>query len=625
MKFLLKIYLLIFVSIVAAIIYLFISIGETQTVLNKNIEMLFVKQAEYFCENINNEIHEHIKEDIYSSLKNDPSLVHSLEDTMSVLLTNSYKYIYVLYRDKHGDYRYLLDGSKEDKGYFNQKLNIDKTEWNKVYETKQNHILNQEKLHTLWITYLRPVILKGKVEAVIAVDFSTQLPDNVSNAISPLNNTFIYIFLAIGMILLILFYQTIFNLKTKKDSITDTLTQVYNRNYLRDFLAHINMRHYQIIMLDIDHFKQVNDSYGHKAGDVVLSQTAKILKEELRNKDVLIRFGGEEFLIFVHRKNSTDFLAYNVAERLRYRLEKERFISDESEIFITISAGITCSPEHFKSTGDAIKYADEMLYIAKKEGRNQVIATENHKNDDLHFNEHKTIHEIKEAIDDDRIFCYFQPIYDLKTNTILKYEALVRMRDKNNKILTPVAFLDNILHTNVYKDMTKCVLAHVFKNIKEKKTTISTNLNFSDIVDNDIYALIIEQITNNQEFATSLIVELLENELIQSSELIKTRLDEIRSFGVKIAVDDFGSGYSNYVIFQTLPIDIVKIDGSIIKDLDTSKIAYKITKSIVHLTQELNIITVAEYVHSQEILELVQELGVSEAQGFHLGKPQEKI
>jgi diguanylate cyclase (GGDEF)-like protein len=605
-----------------ALIYLYISVDKTEDQLNNNLEELFIKQAERFSNNLDEELKKHITKDIYRSLKEDDSLRERIEHAMSVMISSSYKYVYVLYRDKDGNFRYLLDGSANDKGEFNQKLNVNKQQWNSVYKSKKPLVLDQSDLENLWITYLKPFMLGKDVEAVIAIDFSVKLPKSISNAIQPLHQIFFYIFLAIAIMLLILLYQTILNLKTKKDSITDELTQAYNRNYLRDLAKKINIEKYQIMMLDIDHFKKVNDSYGHKAGDYILSEVSKIIHKEIRDNDIFIRFGGEEFLIFISRENKNIFLASDIAERLRKRIEKESFVYEKTSIKCTISIGISCSPEHFKNIGSAIKYADEMLYIAKRDGRNMVVTSTSNS---LKVSQTLSIHEFKEALEADRVTCFFQPIYNLQENKIVKYEALVRVIDKQNKIYPPVAFLENIMYTNMYIDMTKKVLDIVFENIKIKKISISTNLNFSDILNNDIFALIISEIKLNRELASWLVIELLEYEYIEQLDIIKSRLLEIKSFGVKIAVDDFGSGYSNYTVFQTLPVDILKIDGTLIKNIDSSDIALKITKSIVLLANELDIKTVAEYVHNESVLDVVKTLDITEAQGYYLGKPEAEI
>jgi len=625
MKHIKKIYALIFFSIVLAILYLFFAISQIQQTLNTNVENIFIKEAQSFAKNINTKIHKYIKNDPYKELKEDPQLQERMQESFSILVNHAFKYIFILYRDKNGNYRYLLDGSPE-KAHFNQRLSVKEALWNKVYDTKEPLIINQKKLDNLWITYLKPVVFENETKAIIAIDFSTELPQNIYHAIEPLNRIFFYIFLAIGILILILVYQTIISIKVKKESITDPLTETFNRNYLRDLLEHIHITDYQIIMLDIDHFKKINDNYGHKTGDYILATTAHLIQKEIREDDILIRFGGEEFLIFIKKTDNSRYLARNIAERIRKKIDRTLFSYDDKEIHITASLGVCCNPEHFKSTSLAIKNADEMLYMAKREGRNQVIATKNLQYIPLDESR-KTIaiNDIKAALEEQRIICFFQPIYDTQQEEIVKYEALVRLKEKDGSIILPNAFLETIMYTNVYNELTKSVLSTVFTQIREKHVAISINLNFSDILDNKIYNLIITEISKYRDLASWLTIELLEYELVEEIVIIQNRLLEIKEYGVKIAIDDFGSGYANYSIFKLLPIDILKIDGSLIQDIDTSEISYKITHSIILLAKELNITTIAEFVHSKSVLETIKKLKIDQAQGFYLAKPSISI
>ncbi|WP_457594033.1 putative bifunctional diguanylate cyclase/phosphodiesterase [Hydrogenimonas sp.] len=621
-----RIYLFLIATIAASVIYLYYGVSTTHTKLIENLEKIFVLQAGYFAENIEKELNKHVLLDtprLYDALKENPHLRKELEHTLSALITPSFKYVYVLYRDPRGKYRYLLDGSLEDKGAFDQKLDVDKQKWNRCYETKEDQVLMQKNLEGLWITYLKPIIRNGSVQGIAAIDFSTRLPSTIAHAIRPLENIFLYIFAAVGILLLILLYQTVLNIKTKKESIIDPLTGTYNRNFLRDFLKSVNPAKYQIMMVDIDHFKKINDNFGHKAGDLVLREVAGTIKNELREKDRIVRFGGEEFLVFLYKEKRECRAANEISGRLKESIERRVFIYEKTPIHITVSIGITSNPEHFKSVPEAIKRADEMLYIAKREGRNKIIF-----DDKIHEAAQggkMTIAEVKEALEEKRIVCCYQPIVELQSGRISKYEALVRMVDKNGSMIQPLRFLDSIAYTNIYTDLTKQVLTIVFEQIKEVRMPISINLNLSDILDNMIFTIIEDEIKENLELAKWLVVELLEKEHHGNIENLKERLEVLKSYGVKIAIDDFGSGFSNFSIFQNLPVDILKIDGSLIKNLDTSKVACSITESITLFAKKLEIETVAEYVHSEEILRIVKEIGIENGQGFYLGRPTERI
>jgi len=621
MNFIIKIYIFIFLTILSSIIYLYGSLAKTEETLSNNMEKLFVLQAREISQNIANHLQVHLQKNVYQELKNQPSLRDRMEHSLSVIITENYKYVYVLYRDEKGNYRYLLDGSKIDKGEFDDKLNVS-PKWDHAYDSQKDLIINQTDLDTLWITYLKPFVLKDKTEAIIAIDFSVNLPHSIREATKPMRDILVYIFASIILLLLILLYQTLLNLKTKKDSLIDPLTQIYNRHYLRDFLNSKKLEKYQIMMLDIDYFKKVNDNYGHNTGDYILKEVASMLKEEIRSSDVLVRFGGEEFLVFIQKDRNNPEVVVDIAQRMRKKIEAKFFSFEKQIIRITISIGITTKTEHFKSINNAIKNADNMLYIAKKEGRNRVVY--NRESGFLDSNM-KTISDVKEALETEKLFCEFQAIYDIEENRIVKYEALVRIDSQDGTIIYPNMFLETITQTAVYRDLTKRVMQIVFQKIQENALYISINLNFSDILDDEIFLFIVQELRSNSKIASFLSIELLEYEAIAERKIIGERLLEIKKYGTKIAIDDFGSGYANYDIFNLLPIDIIKIDGSLVKNINKSHISYSIVKSIAILAQELGLEVIAEFVETDDILDVLQEMNIKYGQGFYLAKPNREL
>ncbi len=606
--------------------YLYITFEKSQKELSQNINSLFISQAQELAHNIKYQIFSNIHTHLYRTLAKDKDLHDRLENTLSTLTTSIYKYIYILYKDKKGNYRYLLDGSRKDKGAFGEKLNVDKNLWDKVFTSKKHSWQYQEDLNGLLITYLEPILYRNQTQAIIAIDFSVDLAKDITTALQPLRNTFYYIFIATFILSIFMLWQLYNNYKVKKDAVTDPLTQTFNRHYLRNIVDTIDISKYQIVMLDIDYFKQVNDTYGHAIGDNVLRDVSTLIKNEIRQNDIFVRYGGEEFILFVSRKDPSQKLAYNIAQRIRKKIEQTPFTYENLELHITISVGIACSPEHFKTISDAIKYADEMLYIAKREGRNQVVSRQKDQINPTIKDDEITINDVKDALEEDRLICYYQPIFDTQTRKITKYEALVRIVTNDaQKVITPIHFLPLILHTNLYNQMTKKVLELVFETIKVHQCHISVNLNFSDIINNDIFMLIKNELELHKDLAPWLIIELLEYEEFEAKNILLEHITTIKSYGVQIAIDDFGSGYANYSIFDLLDIDIIKIDGSLIKNIDKSQLAYDVVESIILLTKKLNITTVAEFVHSKEVCQKVQELGVTQMQGFYLAQPAEKL
>ncbi|HIP35250.1 MAG TPA: bifunctional diguanylate cyclase/phosphodiesterase, partial [Crocinitomix sp.] len=601
-----KIYAVILVSIFAVFAYMYFSVNSIKKELNENIDNLLIHIAKEFVENIDQNLKKSLKgRSALEVLHSDAKLRSHIEQVLSTISTNSFRYVYILYRDKNSIYRYLVDGSHEDKGELDQPLDVNTNEWDRVYETKQDNIIYQYELETLWTTYLHPILHKNQVVAVLAVDFSFELPDMAKEMIKPLDRSFLFIFIAILVLMLLFAMEIYFNYKMKIKSYTDSLTGVYNRRYLRVFLKSVNIDNYQVLMFDVDHFKKINDNYGHKAGDMVLHNLAKIVKKLIREEDLIFRYGGEEFLLFV--KVNRDFnVGEKIAERIKEAVEQEKFLYEDQIIKTTISIGINKYPQRFKTIDQVIKYADEMLYLAKKDGRNCIrLEHANHKS-----MQKLTISEIKDALEQKRIICYYQPIFDSKTLTIVKYEALVRLIKKDKTVVGPYFFLEQIFSTTLYTELTNVVIENVFNKIEQMGVKISVNLNFSDILDSKIYDSVIKSIKKHKKYASLLTIELLEYEKLENIDIIKKRINEIRSYGVLIALDDFGSGYANYEIFKHIPIDIIKIDGSLIKDLPNSETSLKIVKSIILLAKELNIKMVAEFVHSKEVLEKTKFLGI---------------
>jgi EAL domain-containing protein (putative c-di-GMP-specific phosphodiesterase class I) len=198
------------------------------------------------------------------------------------------------------------------------------------------------------------------------------------------------------------------------------------------------------------------------------------------------------------------------------------------------------------------------------------------------------------------------------------------MIDHSGRIIYPGAFINQILYTKLYRDITRRVLQLVFKTIAKKRVTVSINLNLSDLQDSVIYRLIIEELYRHKELARWLVIELLEYETSDDNTL-KERINAIREYGTRIAVYDFGSGYANFSLFQNFPIDILKIDGSLVKEIASSDVAFTITETIHHFAKKLNIVTVAEFIHDEKTYQIVKELGIEEGQGFYLAKPAAEV
>ena len=234
----------------------------------------------------------------------------------------------------------------------------------------------------------------------------------------------------------------------------------------------------------------------------------------------------------------------------------------------------------------------------------------------------KTVSMIKDAIVDSRIVSYFQPIIDNKTKEIVKYESLVRLIDSDNKVLSPYFFLDTAKKSNHYLKITNIVLEHSFSVLKHSDFDISINISAVDIEHRAMRDKILELLEENKQIANRVVFELLEDEAIKDFNLVKSFISKVKSYGVKIAIDDFGAGYSNFERLLDYQPDILKIDGCLIRDIETSSYSLSAVKSIVTFAKEQNLQTIAEFIENESIFNIVRDLGVDFSQGYYFGKPE---
>jgi EAL domain-containing protein (putative c-di-GMP-specific phosphodiesterase class I) len=235
----------------------------------------------------------------------------------------------------------------------------------------------------------------------------------------------------------------------------------------------------------------------------------------------------------------------------------------------------------------------------------------------------KTISMINVAISQQKIISYFQPIIDNNTKEIVKYESLVRLIDENDKVLSPFFFLETAKKSNQYLKITNIVLEHSFTMLKNCNYDISINLSAIDIEQKSTRNKVLELLEQNKDLASRVVFELLEDESVKDLKIVKQFISKVKSYGVKIAIDDFGAGYSNYERLLEYQPDILKIDGCLIRDIATNSYSHSVVKSIVTFAKEQNIQTIAEFIENETIFDVVKSLGVDFSQGYYFGKPED--
>jgi len=591
---------------------------------NKHVFNIIKKQLMHdkteLFKNYSNHIVENHGQNIQEKICTNKIFAKKLEQELQLIQGDEIKYLYLLYKDSDGKFRYLLDTTKdaEEKSYIKQKFDPQSDIWEQAYKTKTVQTIEQEGLQTLWVSMAYPIVVDERVVAVIGADFIYSVYDKIENTLKPMEKLFYYI--AIFMIIMLgIAYSLVYMYYiTRKKSFIDPLTRIYNRQYLFEFLDNHSLQDYYLMMIDLDNFKLVNDNYGHDAGDEVLINVVAEIKSNIRQKDILIRFGGEEFIVLVNKKEVHNIL--KVAQRIRKAVSQLSIHTQNNIIKITLSIGINPFPYMSNNIEEAIKIADEQLYIAKSSGRNRV---EVYNSDDKYESQtSKRISDIQEAIDNNRVRCAFQPIYSNANQEELKYEVLLRLLDKNSKPIPPDSFLPFIKNTQVYISLTRYVIDTAINAMKENNFNLAINLDLQDILNDDIMHLLKHRFENVPELASRMTIEILEHEEIQDFKLIQSKLKLLKTMGFSIALDDFGSGYANFAYLINLDIDILKIDGTIIRDLDKNESAYSVVKTICSFAKDMNMKTVAEQIETKEELEAVQELGVDYLQGYYLGRPE---
>lgn len=580
-----------------------------------------ISEKEYLIKNLVDSAIEREGEDFVHRLRTSESLRSQYEGEMSLIRTKDLTYLYMLYLDEKERYRYLLDTTKEsdEAAEFDQKFDPNTDAWSEARSSKKTQVRQQLDLQSLWISAVVPVIVDDKVVAYVGADFSYREYAKIKEIVSPLKDIYFYASVFMVILLISAYIQFVLYLQSQKRSYIDPLTQIFNRQYLIEFFKTSDIRQYHLLILDMDYFKSVNDTYGHDVGDDVIIQTVDRIKTNIRSKDVFVRYGGEEFLILLRRDAS--LILKKTALRIKEIVSATHIISHHHHIPMSISIGINPYPELAKNIDEAIKIADEQLYIAKTSGRNCIRIHEEDESDQS--NRSKRLSDVHAALEEKRIRLAFQPIFNVMDSSLKKYEVLIRMIDEHGILIFPDDFLPAIAHTSVYNKLTHFILDNVLIQLrKHDDIELSVNIDLQDLFNEEIMQIITLLLKPYPTLASRITFEILEHEEIIDFDQIQQHIMTLRSFGCKIALDDFGSGYANFKYLLYLGIDILKIDGSLIRDIDSNKNAQIIVKTIVNFSKEIGVTTIAEQVETKAEFDKVQHLDIHSIQGYYLGRPK---
>ncbi|WP_066358238.1 EAL domain-containing response regulator [Aliarcobacter cryaerophilus] len=399
-----------------------------------------------------------------------------------------------------------------------------------------------------------------------------------------------------------------------KDLYLDSLTNLSNRNKLKKDLK--DSASELMALFDIDEFIATNDLFGEIIGDKILKEFASKMRNYFDgNEFLLYRIESDKFAVVPKNKmDKKDF--FNICKDFLEKVENEPFLIDDNEIDINITIGIAQG-----DGSEAYKYTKRIISYARKTFQKIMIYDDSY-NIHISFEENiKWIKQLKQGFKDNLLKAYFQPIVDTQTKEVIKYEALIRYIDHDGKEFSPYSFLHIAKKTKLYSNIIKVILEDSLKLIKNKNKRVSINISYDDILNEKTTKHIYNFLDENIDYASNIEFEILESEEISDFDLVDVFIDNVSRYGCKVGIDDFGSGYSNFHLLSRLDIDFIKIDGSLIKNIDQSKDLEIIVKTISNIAKEFDIKTVAEFVANEHIYNKVKELNIDYSQGYFFDKP----
>ena len=411
----------------------------------------------------------------------------------------------------------------------------------------------------------------------------------------------------------------------------DSLTTLPNRsNFEKQLTDSINSakKHNQsfaIFFIDLDKFKEVNDTHGHDVGDQMLINISKRFLNSIRKDDVIARIGGDEFILIAKNIENTRFI-HSLAQKIQTKISQP--LSIENQVFnMTLSMGIAIYPDHGHDRNDLLKNADIAMYEVKEKGRDGYKIY----NEDMANRVVTKVSmqkEIRRGILRDEFIMYYQPIIDFETHQVIGAEALVRWQHPLQGLLSPANFLPYMISGDMEELFGDMVVTKVMQDIqtlnKAKQNnllTISINISQKQFY-NVQFCNIITKIAQNFGISPSQVeLEILETQIMKDKELAKDTIDNLHKMGFRISLDDFGTEYSSMNYLKYFKVDKIKIDQSFIKNMLIDKDDRNITKAIIHLAKLFNLKVQAEGVETKEHFDVLKQYNCDFSQGYYHSKP----
>ena len=413
----------------------------------------------------------------------------------------------------------------------------------------------------------------------------------------------------------------------------DPLTGLHNRRYFNEMLEYEvgrSMRHkheFSLLMLDLDNFKDVNDSWGHPFGDTGLRGIAECLQAETRKGDLSARLGGDEFILLLTETGREG--AHAVAEKLRQRLKENRYETPEGKLFhVTTSVGVVTYPGDASTVVDLMAGVDMGLYRAKALGKDSVVTLES-VNAELKSQRkaRDMVEQLRQALREERVLPYFQPIYSGRTGELFAYETLARMQEDGGETIPAGSFIEAVEKHGLGRELDRTVIRQALHALRRRldegrpPVKLFINLSVQEMQGRGVIGYAEDLCAQLSIPPSTLVFELLERDAIGDMTQTRRFIEALREKGFLFALDDFGSGYNSFHYLRELSFDFVKIDGAFVRNVLSSKIDHSLVRNLTHLCQDIGIRVVAEFVESEALWDVLRGMGVDFGQGYHLGLP----
>jgi len=429
--------------------------------------------------------------------------------------------------------------------------------------------------------------------------------------------------------------ETTLKLKEQRELLTyqahyDSLTQLPNRTLFHDRLqmaiekSKRNRTNFALFFIDLDHFKQINDTLGHTYGDGALKEAAKRLTSVLRAQDTLARLGGDEFTVIMdelHTPQDSSKLAQKLLDQF-----KKPFRLNTHDFYLSCSIGISIYPNDDTSASNLLKFADNAMYKAKDEGRNNFQFYSKDMTEKA-FERIVLETSLRQAIKNEEFILYYQPLFNGTSQDIIGLEALIRWKHHSLGIVSPAKFIPLAEETGLIVDVDHWVMRTAMRQIKQwydaglKPGKLSLNLAIKNLESSDFIQRLTTMLKQENFDPTWLKLEVLERDVMRKPEENILKLQQIHNLGVALAIDDFGTGQSSLTYLKRFPIDQLKIDQSFVRDVPHDEEDKAIVQAVIALAKALKLDTVAEGVEKLEQLDFLLENGCYNIQGYYFSMP----